>query len=153
MKDEERLVRRLLHVVRVHVWRRNVSLSDEECRLLKKIVRLAGFEAKRVVEGLVVVECLAADQRPTGSRRAVNELVQYKVVCADGQSNTAATAWLDQIVNHILNAQLEVREHEEPALVADVRRLIRDKRVGVTLVPDDTTAGSRGTPLPFPALG
>ena len=151
-EDNKELVTRFVQLVRVHAWDHPVALSKKERGLCKQIVEASGYLVHDVVARIVDVECIGADQRPTGRRRVLNVLSKHAVISADEHTAHAeATAWLDDLVLYVRNAHLEIREHEQPALVHEVCRLIQKKRHKFTPVPEGTTTGTSSTvhDLPF----
>jgi len=157
MKEEDKVaekkaVRSLVQLSRIHGWNHRVDLSYKEREILVEVLRQAGFPVKEVVRGFIKVECLGADQKPTGEKKEINTVCQYRALAPDGTTDLCATGWLDTLVRHIRDAQTSMREHEEQRLVRDVERLVRNKRLGLCTVPDGTTSGS-GKEILLPSLG
>ncbi len=151
-EDNKEIVKRFVHLVRVHAWDHPVHLSKKERELFKKVVEASGYGAQEVVARVVDVECVGADQKPTGERRVLNMLSKHAVISVDGvTAHAEATEWLNDLVVYVRNAHLEIREHEQPALIQEVCRLINKKRYKFTPVPEGTAVGTSKTvhSLPF----
>ena len=117
-------------------WPELKWLPTNEEEVLVNIVNAAGFEAERVVPGIVYAHDVDQDLRQTGYGHPTNLYCPFKVVLERDGDNRVATNWLERAVTFVgaPNGDGKGMTHDElvTVIIAEIVRSVPLKRMELT---------------------